>query len=139
MSQELHDSIAQSLRYVSLLAENLEDKEAAKQIIATQNDNIESIRKLCYNLTPPVITGSNILSAINLLGQKLFDTENSHFQFRAVCDSHFVNFEKWNNDELMNIYRIIQEALQNIQKHAKATEATVFFRKTKKKAKNHYH
>ena len=115
------------MRYVSLLAENLSDKEMAAKIISVQNENIENIRKLCYNLTPPAITGSNMISSLALLGQKIFDTNHTDFQFKVVCEPT-VNFEKKNDDELMNIYRIVQEALQNIQKHAKASETTVFFK-----------
>ncbi|MBR0030955.1 MAG: hypothetical protein IJP61_01495 [Treponema sp.] len=133
ISQELHDSVAQSLRYVSLLAEGLSDKVTAQKIIAIQNENIKNIRNLCYNLTPPVITGSNMIPLIALLGQKIFDTENSDFQFRVVCEPS-VDFANLNGDELMNIYRIVQEALQNIQKHAQASEATVFFKKNEPKS-----
>ena len=128
ISLELHDSVAQSLRYVSLLAENLSDREIAAKIIATQNENIENIRKLCYNLTPPAINGSIMITSLTLLGQKIFDTEETGFKFRVVCEPS-VSFENWSDDRLMNLYRIVQEALQNIQKHAKASETTVFFRK----------
>ena len=127
ISQELHDSVAQSLRYVSLLAENISDREIAEKIISTQNENIENIRKLCYNLTPPAITGSNIVSSVSLMGLKIFDAAHTDFQFRVVHEPS-VSFEKYDDDMLMNIYRIVQEALQNIQKHACASEATVLFR-----------
>lgn len=127
ISLDLHDSIAQGLRYVSLLAENLQDKDAAQKIIAVQNENIESIRRLCYNLTPPAITESNLIPSLILLGQKIFDTGSSDFQFR-VASEPVVSFEHWDENALMNLYRIVQEALQNIQKHAKAGEATVFFK-----------
>ena len=127
ISLDLHDSVAQGLRYVSLLAENLSDKDAAQKIIATQNENIESIRRLCYNLTPPAITESNLIPSLVLLGQKIFDTGSSDFQFR-VASEPAVSFEHWDENALMNLYRIVQEALQNIQKHAQAGEATVFFK-----------
>ena len=127
ISLELHDSVAQGLRYVSLLAENLADKEAAQKIIATQNENIGNIRRLCYNLTPPAITGSSLVPSLILLGQKIFDTGSSGFQFRVVCEPS-VDFAGWSGDSLMNLYRIVQESLQNIQKHACAEEATVFFK-----------
>lgn len=127
ISQELHDSVAQSLRYVSLLAENLSDKQAAAEIIATQNESIESIRRMCYNLTPPAITGSSFIPSLVLLGQKLFDAERTGFQIRVVSEPG-VSFDALGDDKLMNLYRIIQEALQNIKKHAQAEEATVFFK-----------
>ena len=127
ISQELHDSVAQDLRYVSMLAEGLEDSDVARQIIATQNANIESIRNLCYNLMPPAITGESLVSSLELLAQKIFGTGNDSVQFRIVCEDS-VDFSGWDNGRLMNLYRIVQEAMQNIQKHAQAEEVTVFFK-----------
>ena len=128
ISRELHDTVAQSMRYVSLLAENLSEKEAAQKIISTQNQNIQDIRKLCYNLTPPEVSGNDMISALELLGHKTFDEEGT-FDVRIVAEDS-VDFSKWNNEQLMNIYRIIQEAFQNIKKHAAASEVTVLFKES---------
>ena len=128
ISRELHDTVAQSMRYVSLLAENLSEKEAAQKIISTQNQNIQDIRKLCYNLTPPEVSGNDMISALELLGHKTFDEEGT-FDVRIVAEDS-IDFSKWNNEQLMNIYRIIQEAFQNIKKHAAASEVTVLFKES---------
>lgn len=125
ISRELHDSVAQNLRYVSLLAENISDKDTAAKIIETQNQNIENIRNLCYNLTPPSITKDNLLSLVNVFAQKIF---GESFQFRLIAEND-VDFSCLNADELLNIYRIVQEALQNIKNHAGAKEVTVFFKR----------
>ena len=125
ISRELHDSVAQNLRYVSLLAENISDKDTAAKIIETQNQNIENIRNLCYNLTPPSITKDNLLSLVNVFAQKIF---GKSFQFRLIAEND-VDFSCLNADELLNIYRIVQEALQNIKNHAGAKEVTVFFKR----------
>ena len=130
ISQELHDTVAQSMRYVSLLAENLSDKETSEKIISTQNKNIEDIRKLCYNLTPPAISADGMTSALELLGAKIFGGMDKNFEFRIVAEDS-IDFSYWTNEELMSIYRIIQEAFQNIEKHAKASEVTVLFRMIK--------
>lgn len=130
ISQELHDTVAQSMRYVSLLAENLSDKETSEKIISTQNKNIEDIRKLCYNLTPPAISADGMTSALELLGTKIFGGMDKNFEFRIVAEDS-IDFSYWTNEELMSIYRIIQEAFQNIEKHAKASEVTVLFRMIK--------
>ena len=128
ISLELHDTVAQSMRYVSLLAENLSDKEAAEKIISTQNRNIDDIRKLCYNLTPPAISGDNLIDSLELLGAKIFDGAGEDFDLRIVSEDS-IDFSVCNNSQLMNIYRIVQEAFQNIQKHAGANEVTVLFKK----------
>ena len=129
ISRELHDTVAQSMRYVSLLAEGLDDKETAGKIITNQNDNIESIRKLCYNLTPPDISGQDMVSALETLGQKIFGEagDQEDFQLRIVVEDS-VDFSVFADEQLMNIYRIVQEAFQNIKKHAHASEVTVLFR-----------
>ncbi len=128
ISLELHDTVAQSMRYVSLLAENLSDKEAAEKIISTQNRNIDDIRKLCYNLTPPAISGDNLIDSLELLGAKIFDGAGEDFELRIVSEDS-IDFSVCSNSQLMNIYRIVQEAFQNIQKHAGANEVTVLFKK----------
>ena len=128
ISLELHDTVAQSMRYVSLLAENLSDKEAAEKIISTQNRNIDDIRKLCYNLTPPAISGDNLIDSLELLGAKIFDGAGEDFELRIVSEDS-IDFSVCNNSQLMNIYRIVQESFQNIQKHAGANEVTVLFKK----------
>ena len=131
ISMELHDTVAQSMRYVSLLAEGLAEKETASKIIATQNENIDTIRKLCYNLTPPNIFESDMTGALDLLGQKIFGTvsnDKSDFQLRIVVEDS-VDFSVFTDEQLMNIYRIVQEAFQNIKKHAAANEVTVLFKK----------
>lgn len=130
ISRELHDTVAQSMRYVSLLAENLSEKDAAAKIIKTQNQNIEDIRKLCYNLTPPAISGNEMIGALQLLGSKIFDEDgkgegndksdgNGKVELRIVAEES-VDFSVWSDEQLMNIYRIVQEAFQNIKKHARA-------------------
>ena len=88
ISRELHDTVAQSMRYVSLLAENLSDKEAAEKIIQTQNQNIDDIRKLCYNLTPPAISGNEMIVALELLGSKIFGEEGDKgkIELRIVAE-----------------------------------------------------
>ena len=138
ISRELHDTVAQSMRYVSLLAENLSEKDAAAKIIKTQNQNIEDIRKLCYNLTPPAISGTEMIEVLQLLGSKIFDEDgkgegngksdgNGKVELRIVAEES-VDFSVWSDEQLMNIYRIVQEAFQNIKKHAGAGEVTVLFK-----------
>ena len=126
ISRELHDSVAQNLRYVSLLAENISDRGTAAKIIETQNQNIEEIRNLCYNLTPPSITKDNLLSLVNVFAKKIF---GDAFQFRLIAENG-VDFSCLNGDGLLNVYRIVQEALQNIKNHAGANEVTVFFKRS---------
>lgn len=126
ISRDLHDTVAQSMRYVSILAEKITDKELADTIISVQNNNIEDIRKMCYNLTPPNFKNMNIVDSLNVLADKTFDKAKT--QVRIVTDGN-IDFSGYSEEQFINIYRIIQELFQNISKHAQASEVTVLFRK----------
>lgn len=126
ISRELHDTVAQSMRYVSILAEKITDKELSDTIISVQNNNIEDIRKMCYNLAPPSFRNMNIVDPLNILADKIFDREKT--QVRIVTNGD-IDFSCYTEEQFINIYRIIQELFQNISKHAQASEVTVLFRK----------
>ena len=68
-----------------------------------------------------------MISSLEFLGEKIFDNEGDEFEFRIVAEDS-VDFSVWSAENKLHIYRIIQEALQNIQKHAHASEVTVLFR-----------
>ncbi|WP_407398191.1 sensor histidine kinase [Treponema sp.] len=125
ISRELHDTVAQSMRYVSILAEKISDKELADTIISVQNDNIEDIRKMCYNLAPPNFKNMNIIDTLNVLADKIFDKNIT--QVRIVTNGT-IDFSAFSDEQFINIYRVIQELFQNIRKHAQASEVTVLFR-----------
>lgn len=129
ISRELHDTVAQSMRYVSLMAEKIHDKELSEEIIGAQNSNIEDIRKLCYNLTPPNFSTINFLDSLNVLAGKVFGATRT--QIRIVKNGE-INFSIYTEEQLINLYRIIQEIFQNTYKHANASELTVLFRKEEK-------
>ena len=125
ISRELHDTVAQSMRYISILAEKISDKELADTIISVQNNNIEDIRKMCYNLAPPSFKNMNIVDMLNVLADKIFDKEKT--QVRIVTNG-IIDFSAFSDEQFINIYRVIQELFQNIRKHAQASEVTVLFR-----------
>ncbi len=129
ISRDLHDTVAQSMRYVSILAEKIADKELANTIISVQNSNIEDIRKMCYNLTPPNFKNMDVSETLNILADKVFDRNET--QIRIVVNG-FIDFSVYNDEQFLNVYRIIQELFQNIKKHAHASEVTVLFRKEEK-------
>lgn len=126
ISRDLHDTVAQSMRYVSILAEKIADRELADTIISVQNNNIEDIRKMCYSLTPPSFKNMNIVDSLNILADKTFVMEKT--QVRIITDGN-IDFSGYTEEQFINIYRIIQELFQNISKHAEASEVTVLFRK----------
>lgn len=125
ISRELHDTVAQDMRYVGLLAGKLPDNEIAADVQKLQSDCINQIRNLCYNFAPPDIKTGNLREALQTLVTEFI--QRADFDLRlTVLDN--VDFSVFQPDELLHFYRIVQESLSNIKKHAKATEATILFR-----------
>ena len=125
IARELHDTIAQDLRYCKILSEKKNAEQNLPQISAILEKAIQEVRSMSYNLAPPEITQNNL--AANLMNLCAEATEKCGIEIRFTVlngtDSSFLTA-----DENLNLYRIVQEALNNILKHSQATEATVMLR-----------
>ena len=122
LARELHDSVVQDMRQVLLLANGISDPELAAKITEVQKKCIRDLRNICYKLSPPdreLYPFTNALTSLCKTVQK-----NSAVEVRLVVMPG-VDFLQWNKEDLLNIYRIIQEALNNIVRHAQAHEAAV--------------
>ncbi|MGN6438958.1 MAG: response regulator [Agriterribacter sp.] len=128
LGRELHDNVNQILTgskiYLRLANESQDDakrKEFIKQTFQHINNAVSEIRKLSKSLVAPTLGDMGLepalkeLAAEINLGQKLNVTVINE------------NPDSWNADEQLELmfYRIAQEQLNNIQKHANASEATL--------------
>lgn len=118
---ELHDGIASEITGVRL-------KLASNEISSTELEkslkNINSeIRTISHQLTSPKLDKlNNVQSFFEHLISISFTKQNVNL----TCYPEGDIFE-YSNQELLNIYRIIQELFQNITKHAKATEVDISY------------
>jgi len=126
LSRELHDGIGQSLIAVKLQLENAETQnysmmragiDSAKNMIDL---TIEDVRRVCNALMPAALDEFGIVSTLRALCSEL----GSLAGFNAV----FVNegsLDRISKKSQVYIYRIAQEALHNITKHARATQVNM--------------
>ncbi|MDE3142682.1 MAG: PAS domain S-box protein, partial [Bacteroidota bacterium] len=129
IGRELHDNIAQilvgALITIGMVKEN--DPKQNDWINQTKDgihNSIHEIRKLSHRLAPAKFEGDNFIPTIqNLL--KSINTEN-----RYNIVTHFDNLDhtKLSSELQLNLYRILQEQLQNIIKHANASEIEISIR-----------
>ena len=121
----LHDELGQSLALLKLqvraVGMRLDPGQGAlrascKQMVDEVSGIIENVRRLCHDLTPAALEDIGLNAAL----QWLFEEFARYFGFRFE-----VHLEKvdhiFNRDAQLLIYRIYQEALTNIHKHAEAT------------------
>ena len=88
---------------------------------------------MSYNLAPPDITKNDFLLCVKNLCQKF--SENSKIDLRlSILENTDASF--LTKDEILNLYRIVQEALTNVLKHAGATEIVILVRNAKGEEEN---
>ncbi len=86
----------------------------------------KEIRTISHELKSEILSSKlNFRSIIEDLVKS--KSEIKGFQYTITC-SHTINWDKIDEKVKINLYRIIQEALQNINKHAKATIVDLDFR-----------
>lgn len=128
VSKELHDGVLGGLFGVRLSLDSInfnEGKEAmmtrAKYI--SQLKTIEhDIRKISHELNTDFVSGSSFIDIVTELIENQTQAYNLEYEFDYTDDIHW---DLVSNKIKINIYRIIQESMQNIYKHASAKVISV--------------
>ncbi|MBU1169013.1 MAG: PAS domain S-box protein [Proteobacteria bacterium] len=130
ISRDLHDNVAQELASMKITCETLFDDhhhfplDVIKKVngfsMILQN-TIMSVRNMAYDLRPP---GLDQLGLVSTMGNYCEDFSGRN---RIEIDffSAGVAGLSLSPDTEINLYRIVQEALHNITKHARATLVTI--------------
>ena len=123
LSKELHDSVNQKLTAtlfnLKRIAKSLaEESDLLNHSVELIHDSMNEIRDLSRNLVGKELLRIDFEEAIN---QIVYTTTESLQDFKYVLDIDKECNQLINNDLKVNIYRIIQEQMQNIIKHSNAT------------------
>lgn len=133
ISKEIHDSVLQDIKALSLKYEMIDTDDAnaklkLKKELLTQTDScIKNLRSICNNLTPVEFknykedTIGLILAVKNLANQF---TERTKIPCILKIPEN-LELSSITTRQSVNLFRIIQEALNNIEKHANATMTSV--------------
>ncbi|MBL4592232.1 MAG: PAS domain S-box protein [Flavobacteriales bacterium] len=123
LSRELHDGICQTLTAVSigfkkyLYGTKFKDPDFISTLELLDNSVVE-IRNLSHNLLPEVIRDFGLIAALQDVVDSLEKRSIAEFKLNS-------NFKKPLGNLELPIYRVIQEATNNIVKHAKATKVKI--------------
>ena len=124
IARELHDEIGQSLT-VALLAlkrvvdrvpaELSEDAQIAQEAVRT---SIDDVRQVAQRLRPGVLADLGLESALNSLAAEFSRSSGVRLSLRVDDD-----LPELDSDVELVLYRVAQEALTNVARHAGATWA----------------
>ena len=125
LAMELHDSVAQQMYYVSMLAEKVDDEELAKEIKANQSECIENIRNICFTLSSEEMNKISFVEELKSTIERFQKRTNIKTKLVITPEADFDFLKK---ADFQNLLQIISELLTNIEKHSAASEVTVLIR-----------
>lgn len=127
ISQDLHDDAGQQLTYINFQIENMKlDSPELGEILEPVSQSLgnlsQSIRSISYALNSQLLLQQDVIKAIA--------TEIKRLQKNAKIDIVYsfkeIEMKKFDDNEKIIIYRIFQECINNIFKHAKASKMSIF-------------
>ena len=132
ISEELHDGVLGKLFGARLILGNLNDSSDKESILKRKKyindlqDIEEEVRNVSHELSNQSLI-SNI-SYTNMI-DNLLESQSGiiNFEYKTKYDKHII-WKEINGGLKMNLYRIIQEAIQNINKYSKAKYVNVEFK-----------
>ncbi|MGD9082759.1 MAG: PAS domain S-box protein [Desulfobacterales bacterium] len=130
ISYELHDSIAQNLSKLKIDCNLIFDDQPAishelKVKMEKYSDLIDQtitvVRNLAYDLRPPLLDEMGLVKAIEIYCEEFSENSGLKVDFQSA-GIHKLIFD---SSAEIHLYRLVQEGLNNIRKHAHATQATI--------------
>lgn len=127
ISRELHDETGQGLMvirlYLEMLNEDLQDKKNKGKVAETVevvDRTIDGIRRIISKLSPMALQELGLFAALR---KEAKDLEKNKGVKTRVAISEDVG--RLSAETEMTIYRIVQEALHNVAKHAQAKSVNI--------------
>jgi signal transduction histidine kinase len=136
---ELHDQLGQDLSVLKLqigsIKRNLQKdpKELAEMCRNTLREldkTIEMVRRISRDLSPSILADLGLTSALRWLIRNFL--KHSDIEISTAMEDIK---DLFSSDQQIVIYRIIQEILTNIRKHAAATQVYVNIKKNEKRVR----
>jgi signal transduction histidine kinase len=132
LARELHDQMIQDLLSINYRLEESEDDEIPEahraELAAIRNgirQTVADLRQLCRDLRPPTIDNHGLSAAIRSLAQEWAERAGITLQLNIDPD-----LGRLPEPIELSVFRIVQEGINNIGKHAAAKQVTLTLRRT---------
>ena len=135
IARDLHDQTLADLRHLMLLSDQVSEPGVAgngKQLdpaaLRTEIESIsQEVRRICEDLSPSVLQNVGFAAALEFaLSHTVHDASaDKRFEYEFICDESLDEKVQLPPNVQMQIYRIVQEAVNNIWRHAGATRVSM--------------
>jgi signal transduction histidine kinase len=126
LARELHDgpgqmltSLLMRLKALGNKADSISIRSGVDDLCDGMSETIEQIKEISYLLRPAALEELGLTTAIHAMAQRIGD------QFDFDLDYAIDDLEKLPLEIEIALYRITQESLNNIVRHAKATRVVI--------------
>ncbi len=126
IAAELHDSVGQQLSLLKLKAQQISSEEASNNgkeqadILEIVDNITNEVRSILYQLKPKILDELGLGAAITSLIDRVRDETGINGSVDLIG-----NAVRFYPEYELNIFRVIQESVNNIIKHSKADEFSV--------------
>jgi signal transduction histidine kinase len=123
LARELHDETGQALTSILLGLRALEDANtgvAVDELRELVVSTLQDVRRLAVQLRPKALDDFGLVPALERLAQTFSESSGIRVQLEAR-----VGDERMPPEVETTVYRIVQEALTNVVKHAEASEVSI--------------
>ncbi|MCF7974879.1 MAG: PAS domain S-box protein [Phycisphaerae bacterium] len=136
ISRQLHDEILQILAGVNVHLESLKQEAGLgsrgcqEKITATQRvvgKSVDIVHQFARELRPTLLDDLGLIPALRSYIKDVMTRTGLHIQFTSFTRG---KVEELDNDKRTVLYRVAQEAITNVVRHAQASLVTVNLRRT---------
>lgn len=129
VARDIHDGPAQSLANVVLKTEICEKmmsidqnkaKDELKELKGIVRDSLKDVRKIIYDLRPMSLDDLGLIPTVQRYGELFYEETGIDVNVRVIGKKTEIN-----SYMQLAVFRIIQEALNNVKKHSEATKVDI--------------
>lgn len=123
LARELHDGFISQLSAIKMNFSALSghaDQEKFTENLLMLQETIQDLRQTAHNLMPEVLLHGSLEEAVQMYCERMSAAHQLHVDFQV-----YGYLPKLKTEFELTLYRMIQEALQNIVKHSGASRALV--------------
>jgi signal transduction histidine kinase len=118
-SHELHDELGGSLTAIKT---NLTNSGPVEDSLKLIDDAIANVRTLSQLLRPTILDDFGLDAGIRWLAERFSERTGVDVDYRSQFDARLAD------ETETHLFRIVQEALTNVARHANASRVTIFLR-----------
>jgi signal transduction histidine kinase len=126
IAKDLHDGVAGMLAAVKMHFSSIQspneisETEGYRQGMKLLNEATQEIRKTSHNLMPEVLLQHGLDEAISRFCANVNNSRGLHIQYDS-----WGKIDRFGDSFELSVYRIVQELVNNVLKHSKASQAIV--------------